>query len=191
MLNDAWRLELEPLSDERGFFSRVYCTKEFAKRGMRSSYVQMNTSQSLKKGTIRGFHLQKGPHEEAKLIRCIAGEIYDVIIDMRPESSTYRQWEGFHLTAENRQLIYCPPGFAHAYLSLTDNCEIFYLVSEFYAPGAEHGIRYNDPAFSVRWPIPIDVVSAKDATWPYHVEPNSRRDDALDFGHKVLEMEGL
>ena len=131
--------------------------------------MQQNNSQSLKKGTIRGLHFQVAPHAEVKVMRCLRGAIYNVIVDLRPTSPTYRRWQGFELTAENRRQLYVPEGFANGYQALTDEAEVAYLVSVPYAPGAEGGVRYDDPAFAIAWPIEATVVSDKDRAWPNFV----------------------
>ncbi len=165
-LVDAFVIELEPMRDDRGFFARGWCTREFEERGLVSKIVQANVSYNKSTGTLRGMHYQVAPYEEAKLVRCTRGALYDVIIDLRPESATYGQWYGAELSAENRKMLYVPPGFAHGYQTLEDGTEAFYQVSEFYAPGAEQGIRYNDPKFAVEWPQAVQVISEKDASWP-------------------------
>jgi dTDP-4-dehydrorhamnose 3,5-epimerase len=131
--------------------------------------VQQNNSQSLKRGTIRGLHYQTAPHAEVKVMRCLRGAIYNVIVDLRPTSRTYRRWQGFELTAENRRQLYVPEGFANGYQALTDEAEVAYLVSVPYAPGAEGGVRYDDPEFPITWPIEVTVVSDKDRAWPNFV----------------------
>ena len=166
-LTDAYTIELEEHGDERGFFARAWCKKEFMTQGLTSNIVQTNFAFTKKKGTIRGMHYQIAPNEEAKLMRCIKGAIYDVIIDLRPESSTYKQWLGVELSSENRQMLYVPEGFAHGYQSLTDNVETFYMVSEFYSPNSERAVRWNDSAFSIESPITKNLtISDKDRNWP-------------------------
>lgn len=151
-LNDAYIISPDKKSDGRGFFSRAWCVEEFRANGIRETFVQANIGYNNKKGTLRGFHYQIAPHEEAKLIRCISGKIYDVIIDLRSGSSTYLKWEGFYLNAIDHSMLFIPKGFAHAYMTLEDNTEIYYMVSEFYSPQAERGIKWNDPFFRVEWP---------------------------------------
>lgn len=166
-LISAYTIELEEHGDERGFFARAWCKKEFMTQGLTSNIVQANFAFTKNKGTIRGMHYQIAPNEETKLMRCIKGAIYDVIIDLRPESSTYKQWLGVELSSENRKMLYVPEGFAHGYQSLTDNVETFYMVSEFYSPDSERAVRWNDPTFSIKWPINEDLtVSDKDRNWP-------------------------
>jgi dTDP-4-dehydrorhamnose 3,5-epimerase len=164
-LKDAFVVELEIREDHRGGFARTFCVKEFEDHGMKPTVAQCNLSYNFKKGTLRGLHYQLPPAAETKLIRCIRGTIYDVIIDMRPESPTYKQHFGIELTADNRKALYVPEMFAHGYQALTDNAEVVYQVGEFYSPGYERGIRYDDPAFGIKWPIPVTVVSEKDNNW--------------------------
>lgn len=171
-LNDAYIIRPELLEDDRGFFTRAWCQKEFEAHGLVSNFVQCNLSYNKKRGTLRGMHYQKNPHEETKLVRCTAGSIIDVIIDIRPVSSTFSQWLSVELSAENRIMLYVPRGFAHGYVTLVDNAEVFYQVSEFYTPGVEGGIRWNDPYFKINWPIVEDlVISKKDNSWPDYQPP--------------------
>jgi dTDP-4-dehydrorhamnose 3,5-epimerase len=166
-LKGAFIVELERLEDDRGFFARAWCKKEFEKHDLNSRLAQSNISFNRKKHTLRGMHYQVQPREEAKLVRCTRGAIYDVIIDLRPESTTYLQWIAEELTADNHRMLYVPEGFAHGYLSLAKNTEIFYQVSEFYSPEFECGVRWNDPSFSIDWPeIHNLVISEKDMKWP-------------------------
>ncbi|MFQ5450567.1 MAG: dTDP-4-dehydrorhamnose 3,5-epimerase [Nitrospinaceae bacterium] len=166
-LADAWVIDLEKHEDERGFFARAWCRKEFEENGLDPQLVQANLSYNKIKGTLRGMHYQAAPHQEIKLMRCIRGALYDVIIDVRPQSPTYKQTFGVELTADNRKMLYVPKGFAHGFQTLADHTEAFYLVSEFYAPGSERGIRWNDPAFGIQWPRTDGmVVSEKDRNWP-------------------------
>jgi dTDP-4-dehydrorhamnose 3,5-epimerase len=164
-LEGAWIVDVEPMSDDRGFFGRTWCAKEFAEHGMVADMAQCNVSYNHRKGTLRGLHYQVPPAAEAKFVRCTAGAVHDVIVDVRPGSGTYLRWVGVDLTAENRRALYVPPMFAHGYLTLTDGAEVIYQVSEFYTPGAERGARYDDPAFGIDWPVAIEVVSEKDAGW--------------------------
>jgi dTDP-4-dehydrorhamnose 3,5-epimerase len=168
-LRGACIIEIEKLKDERGFFARTWCRKEFEAHGLTSSVVQANVSFNKKKGTLRGMHYQIAPYEEAKLVRCTRGAIYDVIIDLRPGSPTYKQWFGVDLTAENYQMLYVPENFAHGFQTLSDNTEVTYQVSQFYTPGSERGIRWDDPAFSISWPLKIQVISDKDTSWPDYI----------------------
>jgi dTDP-4-dehydrorhamnose 3,5-epimerase len=165
-LKGAWVIDLEPRSDERGFFARGFCEREFAEHGLERRIVQANVSRNTYAGTLRGMHYQKAPHQEVKMVRCVAGAIYDVILDLRPESPTYRQWHGVELTRAAGRMLYVPKGFAHGYQSLTDDSEVHYFVTEFYAPEAEAAVRWDDPAFSIRWPISSPILSLKDAVHP-------------------------
>jgi len=163
---DARVIELEKRGDDRGFFARYFCEKEFAAEGLETRFVQANNSLSAKKGTLRGMHYQLAPAAEVKVVRCLKGALWDAILDLRPDSPTFLKWFGAELTAENRLMMYVPRGFAHAILTLTDDTEALYLVSDFYAPEEERGIRWNDPRFGVEWPIDPVEISAKDAAWP-------------------------
>jgi dTDP-4-dehydrorhamnose 3,5-epimerase len=164
-LPGAFIIELEKREDERGFFARAWCKKEFEAHGLNSDWVQANLAFSKRRGTLRGLHYQIAPYEEAKLMRCIRGAIYDVIIDLRPESPTYKRWLGVELTADNHKMLYVPEGFAHGYQTLMDNTETFYQASQFYSPESERGLRYDDPAFAIEWPIDVQVISDKDKSW--------------------------
>ena len=165
-LKGAYIIEIEKRVDERGFFARTWCKNEFELPGLNSQFVQANMSYNKNRGTLRGMHYQIAPYEETKLVRCTRGAIYDVIIDLRPKSTTYKQWLGVELTAENYKMLYIPENFAHGFQTLTDNTEVIYQVSQFYAPGSEKGVRYNDPAFGIEWPIEVQVISDKDENWP-------------------------
>jgi len=164
-LKGAFFIDLDLRSDERGAFARTFCAKEFAEHGLKPSVAQCNLSFNHKAGTLRGMHYQIPPASETKLVRCTKGAIYDVIIDMRPDSPTYRQHIGVELTADNRRALYVPELFAHGYQALSDGAEVVYQVGEFYTPGYERGIRYDDPAFTIQWPLPVTVMSEKDAAW--------------------------
>ena len=165
-LAGAYVVELEKRRDPRGFFARAWCAKEFGAKGLASEMVQANVSANIKKGTLRGMHYQIAPCAEAKLVRCIRGAIYDVMVDLRQNSPTYKRWMGVELTADNSSMVYIPEYFAHGYLTLEDNSEVMYFVSEFYAPESERGLRYDDPAIGIVWPRKIEVVSEKDSSWP-------------------------
>jgi dTDP-4-dehydrorhamnose 3,5-epimerase len=162
----AWLIEPEPVRDQRGFFARTFCVQEYAERGLTTRFVQHNTSYSAAKGTLRGMHFQRAPHEEVKVVSCFKGAIWDVIIDLRPASPTYRCWQGFELTAANRRQLYVPQGCAHGFQTLCEDAEVGYLISAFYAPLAADGVRYDDPAFAIDWPLPVTTVSEKDRNWP-------------------------
>lgn len=161
-LKGAFIIEPERLEDERGFFARTWCQREFEEHGLNPCLVQCNIAFNKKKGTLRGMHYQIAPHEEAKVVRCTQGAIYDVIIDLRPTSPTVRQWVGVELTADNRRMLYIPEGFAHGFQTLADNTEIFYQMSDFYHPKYARGVRWNDPAFGIEWPLAVQMISTKD-----------------------------
>ncbi len=166
-LKGAFIIELEKIVDGRGFFSRVWCQKEFQAHGLNPNVVQCNLSFNTSKGTLRGMHYQIAPHEEAKIVRCIRGKVYDVIIDLRPKSPTYLQWIGVELSSENRKMLYVPENFAHGYLTLDDNAELFYQVSHFYSPESESGIRWNDRTVNIKWPQTNGlIITDKDKNWP-------------------------
>ena len=165
-LSGAYLIDIERHGDERGFFSRVFCQKEFSSAGLESNFVQVNNSLSTHKGTLRGLHYQLVPAAEAKLIRCMRGAVFDVIADLRPDSPTYCRWFGAELTEENRRMMFVPPGLAHGILTLTPNTELLYIASEFYTPEFERGVRWDDPAISIQWPFEPSEISTKDRTWP-------------------------
>src|SRR5271157_3463638 len=162
----AFLIDLEKRGDARGFFARAFCEKEFAAGGLVTRFVQVNNSQSAQKGTLRGMHYQLAPMAETKMVRCIRGALYDIILDLRPGSPTFGQSFGAELTAENRRMMYVPKGFAHGFFTLADDTEALYLVDEFYAPESERGIRWNDPRFAIRWPAQPNVISDKDRNFP-------------------------
>lgn len=166
-LQDAVIIDLEPIEDDRGFFARAWDEREFAENGLVTRIAQCNVSFNRRKGTLRGMHLQRPPYEEVKLIRCVRGSLFDVIIDIRPASASYKQWTGVELSARNRRMLYVPRGFAHGFQTLEDDTETFYMVSEFHVPGAEEGVRWNDPMFGIDWPLgdPSEI-SDKDRDWP-------------------------
>ncbi len=159
-------LDLEERRDDRGFFARSFCRDEFETNGLLPDVVQCNISYNHRAGTLRGMHFQLEPATEAKLVRCIAGAIVDIIVDLRPGSPTYLDHVAVELTAANRRSLYVPPMFAHGYQTLVDDSEVMYQVSERYTPGQERGLRYDDPALGLRWPLPVDAISEKDANWP-------------------------
>jgi dTDP-4-dehydrorhamnose 3,5-epimerase len=165
-LRDACLIEIEKRSDPRGFFARAWCQKEFKDQGLVDHVVQTNVSCNIKKGTLRGMHFQIDPYQETKLVRCTRGAIYDVIIDLRTDSPTYGEWTGVELTGENFLMLYVPKNFAHGFQTLVDDTDVTYQVTEFYTPGAERGLRYDDPAFKIVWPLPVSVISDKDKSWP-------------------------
>jgi len=165
-LAGAYVVDLEPRRDERGFFARGFCANEFAAQGLKTQIVQANLSQNIKRGTVRGMHYQRPPYAEVKLVRCTHGTIFDAIIDLRPDSPTHLRWTSVELSRENRRMLYVPEGFAHGYQALTDDSEVLYMVTQFYAPDHEAAIRWNDPRFAIRWPIADVVLSPKDAAHP-------------------------
>ena len=166
-LRGSYVIDLNPFNDERGWFARYYCKREFEEIGHSKEWVQMNHSFTNKQASIRGMHYQLTPFREIKLVRCIAGSVFDVIVDLRKDSETFLQWFGQELSAENKKMLYIPEGFAHGFQSLSDNCELLYHHSEFYTPGFEGGIRYEDPLVKIKWPLPVTVLSDKDATHPF------------------------
>jgi dTDP-4-dehydrorhamnose 3,5-epimerase len=165
-LAGACIIDIEPVPDERGFFARSWCREEFAKHGLNPDLAQCSISFNKKHGTLRGMHYQAKPHEETKVVRCTRGAIYDVIVDLRPESSTFRKWIAVELSADNRRMLYVPPGFAHGFQSLVDDTEVFYQISTFYHPESARGARWNDPAFGIEWPVTERVISDKDRQYP-------------------------
>jgi dTDP-4-dehydrorhamnose 3,5-epimerase len=169
-LNGAFIIEPEIIADERGFFARTWCAREFETHGLTPNLVQCNISFNKQKGTLRGMHYQVVPHEEAKVVRCTMGTIYDVIVDLRPNSPTYKQWVSVEISFENRRMLYIPEGFAHGFLTMEDDTEVFYQMSEFYAPECARGVRWNDPAFNITWPFGVTVISEKDAQYPNFAE---------------------
>ena len=165
-LEGAATIELDLRGDERGFFARMYCEKEFAAAGLETRFVQANNSSNAQRGTLRGLHYQLPPDTEVKLVRCIRGALWDVIVDVRPGSPSFGRWFGAELTAQNRRMMYVPRGFAHGFITLTDDSELIYFVSDFYEPKQERGLRWNDPKIAIDWPIAPSVISEKDANWP-------------------------
>ena len=161
-LKGVFLIEPERLEDERGFFARTWCRKEFEKQGLDPDWVQCNISYNKRKGTLRGMHYQIAPCAEAKLVRCTMGAIFDVVIDLRPSSKTYRQWVSAELSAQNRKMMFIPQGLAHGFQTLLDNTEVFYQMSEFYAPDYAYAVRWNDPQFNIRWPEAERTISEKD-----------------------------
>ena len=164
-LQGAYLIELTRLEDDRGFFGRSFCGREFKKRNLEHRVAQCNISYNNKRGTVRGMHYQSGQHAEAKLVRCTRGSISDIIIDIRKNSATFMQWQSFELSEETRNALYIPEGFAHGFQTLVDNTEVFYQMFDFYEPGYAEGIRWNDPAFDISWPLPITEISEKDENY--------------------------
>ena len=165
-LAGACIIDIEPVPDERGFFARSWCREEFARHGLNPDLAQCSISFNKKHGTLRGMHYQTKPHEETKVVRCTHGAIYDVIVDLRPESSTFQKWIAVELSADNRRMLYVPPGFAHGFQSLVDDTEVFYQISAIYHPESARGVRWNDPAFGIEWPATERVISDKDRQYP-------------------------
>lgn len=159
-------IELERRADDRGFFARQWCVEEMARAGLDTRLAQMNTARSTAAGTLRGIHYQKAPHGEAKLVRCTRGAVFDVAVDLRPDSPTYRQWVGVELDAEQGRALYIPEGCGHGYITLTDDADLAYQASVPYAPSSATGVRYDDPALAIAWPVPVKVISAQDKGWP-------------------------
>jgi dTDP-4-dehydrorhamnose 3,5-epimerase len=169
-LAGAYVIDLDRLEDERGYFARTFCRDEFAAHGLRSVFPQCNTSFNARKGTLRGMHYQEKPHEEAKIVRCTRGAIHDVIVDIRRDSPTYKKWVAVELTADNARMLYIPEGFAHGFQALADGSEVFYQMSATFHPESARGLRWNDPALAIRWPLASPIVSERDAAY-------------LDLGH--------
>lgn len=165
-LSGVFIIEPEIITDDRGFFACVWAASEFEQHGLNPALKQCNISFNGRLGTLRGMHFQREPHEEVKLIRCTRGAIYDVAIDMRPDSPTRHQWTGAELTSDNQRMLYIPEGFAHGYQTLTDDTELFYQISEYYHPESAGGVRWDDPAFGIKWPLPVTVIADRDANYP-------------------------
>jgi len=165
-LADAVVIELEAHADDRGFFARSFCRREFEEHGLNPCVAQCNVSYNRRRGTLRGMHYAAAPHAEAKLVRCTAGAIWDAIVDLRPGSPTHLRWTAVELSAGNRRMLYVPEGFGHGFQTLRDETEVFYQMSEFYVPGAARGFRYDDPRFAIAWPEAVTVLSDADAALP-------------------------
>ena len=165
-LAGVFEIHLEPKCDERGFFARTWCEQEFETHGLNSKLAQCSVSFNTRKGTLRGIHYQAAPYPEIKLVRCTKGAIYDVVVDLRPKSPTYKQWIGATLTAENRQMLYVPEECGHGFLTLEDETEVFYQISEFYHPDLARGVRWNDPALGIAWPGEVEQISDRDRAYP-------------------------
>jgi dTDP-4-dehydrorhamnose 3,5-epimerase len=166
-LSGAYVLEPERINDHRGYFARLWCKRELQQHGLKSDFAQSNAGFSVRKGTLRGLHYQRAPHAEVKIVRCLRGAMFDVIVDLRPESVSFTQWFGIELSEENGKMLYVPEGFAQGYLTLQDNTEMNYHTSQFYNAEAASGVRYNDPAFGIRWPSGAEVISDQDLSWPF------------------------
>jgi dTDP-4-dehydrorhamnose 3,5-epimerase len=165
-LAGAFLIDIEPRKDERGFFARTWCRREFVAQGLESEIAQESLSYNRLRGTVRGLHFQHPPHEENKIVRCVRGAIFDVIVDLRQNSASYLRWQGFELTAENRRALYIPKGFAHGFQTLADHSETAYQISAFHAPQAAAGYRYDDITFRIAWPLPVTMISQRDLDWP-------------------------
>jgi dTDP-4-dehydrorhamnose 3,5-epimerase len=166
VLNDAMIVDIERKEDDRGFFARSWCRREFEAHGLNPNLAQCNISFNPKKGTLRGMHLQVKPYEEAKIVRCTRGSLCDVIVDLRPDSPTYKKHLSAVLTSENRRMLYVPEGFAHGFLTLEDATEVSYQISEFYRPESQLGFRWDDPAFAIAWPAEVRLISDRDRSYP-------------------------
>lgn len=165
-IKSAWIVDLDLKEDNRGFFARSFCINEFRDHGLNASIAQINVGYTLKRGGLRGLHYQLPPHQEIKIVRCTRGAVFDVVLDLRFDSPTFKQWVGCELTSENRRIMVVPEGCAHGYLALEDDAEVEYMTTAAYAPQAARGVRYDDPIFSVEWPIPVTVTSEADRSWP-------------------------
>jgi dTDP-4-dehydrorhamnose 3,5-epimerase len=165
-VSGVFEIHLEPKLDERGFFARTWCQKVFESRGLNPKVVQCSTSFNTRKGTLRGMHYQAPPYAEAKLVRCTRGAIYDVVVDLRPQSPTFKNWVAVALSAENHDMIYVPEGCAHGFLTMEDETEVFYQISEFYDAESARGVRWDDPAFQIDWPGKVEVISERDQSYP-------------------------
>lgn len=165
-LPDTYIIDPDKKRDDRGFFARAFCEREFAEHGLTRRMVQTNVSFNPRRGTLRGLHFQRVPHREAKLVRCTRGALYDVVVDVRPASPAYGEWMGVELSAATHRMLYVPEGFAHGFLTLEADTEVMYQVSSFYTPGAEGGLRHDDPALAIDWPAAVQVLSEKDRAWP-------------------------
>jgi dTDP-4-dehydrorhamnose 3,5-epimerase len=170
-VNGAWLIEPERVEDERGFFARTWCTREFAAHGLTPRVVQTNVSFNTRRGTLRGLHYQTAPAEEAKVVRCTRGRLWDVVLDLRPHSRTYVAHAAVELSADNRLAVYVPEGCAHGFLTLEDATEVLYEMSEYHAPASARGVRWDDPAFAIPWPAPVHVISDRDRSYPDFVAP--------------------
>jgi dTDP-4-dehydrorhamnose 3,5-epimerase len=165
-IDGAYLIDVEPLRDDRGFFARSWCGAEFARRGLAAEVRQTNIAYTSVRGTLRGLHYQTAPHEEAKFVRCTRGAVYVVALDLRPHSRSFKRWVGAELSAENRRAMYVPPGCAQGYQTLADDTEVFYQMSQSHVPAAARGVRFDDPAFALGWPLEVTTISDKDRSWP-------------------------
>jgi len=177
-IEGAFVIDLEPIGDDRGFFARSYCADEFARNGIDAVFVQENVGFSHRRGTMRGLHFQHPPHDEVKLVRCTRGSVWDVALDLRPRSGSAGRWVGVELAGDNHRMLVVPEGCAHGYLTLTDGAEVRYLTSRPYAPEAADGVRYDDPAFAIAWPVAVEVVSEQDRSWALRGAVDHTRSEA-------------
>jgi dTDP-4-dehydrorhamnose 3,5-epimerase len=168
-LGGVYLVRIKKIGDDRGYFGRAWCKTEFSQHGLNPDMVQLNVGSSRLRGTLRGMHYQEGEAAEAKFVRCTRGAIFDVAVDLRRDSPTLGQWVGVELTAESGHMLYLPEGFAHGYQTLTDDTDMYYLTSKVYAPTAAKGVRFDDPAFAIKWPLPVSSISAADSAWPIFV----------------------
>jgi dTDP-4-dehydrorhamnose 3,5-epimerase len=164
-LEGAWLIDIQRRDDDRGFFARTWCRQELGARGLETEVVQESVSYSRRCGTLRGLHFQRTPHDETKIVRCTCGVIFDVLVDLRPQSPTFLRWQSFELAAESHRAIYIPKGVAHGFQTLSDDAEVSYQMSTFYTPEAAGGYRYDDPVFGITWPLPVAVISERDLRW--------------------------
>lgn len=165
-IEGAFRIEVEPIADDRGFFARTFCAETFAERGLEPNFVQRSISYNARRGTLRGLHFQDQPYSETKIVRCTRGSAFDVLVDLRPQSASYRRWQAVELTAENRWMVYIPAGCAHGFQTLADGTELFYEITPAYEPSASRGIAWNDPEFAINWPLKQAILSPTDRSWP-------------------------
>ena len=165
-IDGAWLISPQPSLDERGFFARTFCVREFGERGLEDQFVQHSVSFNGRRGTLRGLHMQLPPFQEVKIVGCVKGAMYDVIVDLRPSSPTFLHWQSFELSAANRRQLYIPRGVAHGFQTMVDATEVSYLISEYFTPTAAIGYPYDDPAFGISWPMPITAISERDRSWP-------------------------
>lgn len=165
-INGLYVIDLEPKEDERGYFSRVFCRQEFKDLGLDNKICQISRSWTKGKGTLRGLHFQRSPKAEAKIIQCLKGRVFDVVVDLRPPSPTFKRWFSIELSEDNKKMLYLPKGLAQGLLTLTGNCIMEYLITQFYSPQHADGVRWNDPAFKINWPAPVKVISERDKNWP-------------------------
>jgi dTDP-4-dehydrorhamnose 3,5-epimerase len=180
-IDGLWQVVIERYTDTRGSFGRTFCDREFATRGLTAAFIQASSSRTRQAATVRGMHWQQTPNEEAKLIRCVRGAIYDVVCDLRPSSVTYMQYRGFHLNQDDDYMIYVPAGCAHGFQTLTDDVEVLYAMSSPFVAQASAGFRFDDPAFAIEWPLAVSCIADKDLAWPPFVPPGPTADQIVDL----------